>query len=148
MILRVTPSGGTWAGRGVTGSTFSASAAGTGVHTLTYTFTNTNGCTVSTYVNVMVNDCIERHNVFATAIRIYPNPSSGRFNIRFLSDIYTEFKVKVVDAAGREYRSYSFTGLRYGSVIPMNLSELAGGTYFLQVYNNAERASFPIVIVR
>lgn len=115
---------------------------------MSYTASNANGCVATKFVNVTVNDCIERHNVFATAIRIYPNPNSGRFNIRFNSDIYTEFNVRVIDAAGRVYRNQRITGLRYGQVIPMYMPELASGMYFLQVYNEAERAEFPLVIVR
>ena len=145
---KVTPAGGTWSGPGVTGGSFSATAAGVGVKTLSYTFTNGNGCVATANINIAVNDCIERHNVFATAIRLYPNPSSGRFNIRFLSDVYTEFSVRVATSSGQELKSYHFTGLRYGSVIPMDLSSLASGTYFLEVYNDAERAVFPFVIVR
>ncbi|MEO6541388.1 MAG: T9SS type A sorting domain-containing protein, partial [Ferruginibacter sp.] len=148
ITLKATPVGGTWSGPGVSGTTFSPSAAGLGVHVLIYTFTNSNGCTALEYFNITVNDCKERHNVFATAIRIYPNPSSGQFNIRFLSDIYKEFSVRVIDAKGREYNTYHFTNLVYGSVIPMDLRNLASGTYWLQVYNASERAHFPFVIVR
>jgi len=38
------PSGGVYSGSGVTGSNFNASTAGVGVHTITYTFTDINGC--------------------------------------------------------------------------------------------------------
>ena len=82
------------------------------------------------------------------AIRLYPNPSSGQFNIRFLSDIYTEFNVRVADGSGGEYNVYHFSNLRYGSVIPIDLRRLAGGTYFQELYNASERAVFPFVIVR
>ncbi|MFZ1783605.1 MAG: PKD-like domain-containing protein [Ferruginibacter sp.] len=148
VILKVSPAGGTWSGTGVTGNTFSATSAGLGVHVLRYSFTNGNGCTQTSYFNITVNDCKERHNIFATAIRIYPNPNSGYFNIRFNSDIYSEFNVRVIDAIGRVYRSQHITGLRYGSVIPMAMPELAAGTYFLEIYNETERAQFPMVIVR
>lgn len=39
-----TPSGGTYSGNGVTGTTFSPSAAGVGSHTITYSYTDSNGC--------------------------------------------------------------------------------------------------------
>jgi hypothetical protein len=148
LATKVSPAGGIWSGTGVSGSTFSATSAGVGTYNLSYTVNGPGGCTATSYVTVTVDDCKERHNVFATAIRIYPNPSSGRFNIRFLSDIYSEFNVRVIDGQGRVFRSQKMTGLIYGSVIPMNLTDLAGGTYFLQIYNNVERAEFPIVIVR
>jgi len=39
------PTGGTYTGTGVTGGVFNASTAGLGVHTITYTFVDVNGCT-------------------------------------------------------------------------------------------------------
>ena len=38
--LSATPAGGSWSGKGVTGSTFNASLAGLGEHTITYTLNN------------------------------------------------------------------------------------------------------------
>ena len=146
VTLTVSPIGGTWAGNGITGSTFSATAAGLGVHTLSYTVTNSNGCTATSYVNVTVNDCIDRHNVFATAIRLWPNPNNGQFKIQFNSDKYKGFKVKIINERGQDLGNYEFTGLVYGSIIPMDLRKLPSGMYFLNVYNTQESASFPFVI--
>jgi len=50
-----TPGNGTWSGTGVTPSgIFNPAAAGLGAHLLTYTFTNSNGCTNSDVANVTV----------------------------------------------------------------------------------------------
>jgi hypothetical protein len=46
------PAGGTWSGNGVTGSQFNPAA---GNSTITYTFTNANGCTSTATYNVVVN---------------------------------------------------------------------------------------------
>lgn len=51
------PVGGTWSGNGVTGSTFSPSSAGVGLHTLVYSYTDVNGCFNSDNVLVQVNSC-------------------------------------------------------------------------------------------
>lgn len=51
------PLGGTWSGNGVTGSTFSPSSAGVGLHTLVYSYTDANGCFNSDNVLVQVNSC-------------------------------------------------------------------------------------------
>jgi hypothetical protein len=144
--LRATPAGGTWSGRGVLGSTFNAASAGAGTHTLTYTLTN-GTCVGSQSVNVTVKDCVDRHNVFATAIHIYPNPNGGQFSIRYLSDVYNHFNVRIIDADGHVVRNYAFTGLVYGSVIPFDLRMLPSATYLLEVYNEFERAAFRVVIM-
>jgi hypothetical protein len=148
VTLVATPAGGTWSGPGVVGNTFSGSAAGVGVKTLAYTVTNGTGCSATRYVNVTVNDCIERHQVFKTAIRIYPNPSRGLFNIGFLTDIYTTFTMDVIDNVGRVLYNKSFSGMRYGSIVPIDLSNLPAETYILRIYNDQDKAAFKLVIIR
>ena len=49
-----TPSGGTYTGTGVSGNNFDASVAGTGSKTLTYTYTDVNGCTASATQTILV----------------------------------------------------------------------------------------------
>ena len=49
------PSGGTYSGTGVSGGMFSPSTAGSGTHTLTYVYTDANGCTGSATQTQVVN---------------------------------------------------------------------------------------------
>jgi trimeric autotransporter adhesin len=49
------PAGGIYSGTGVTGTNFNASVAGVGTHTLTYTYTDPNGCVSSATNNIIVN---------------------------------------------------------------------------------------------
>ncbi len=53
--LTGTPVGGTFSGTGVSGTNFDASVAGVGVHTITYTYTNSNGCINSATTTITVN---------------------------------------------------------------------------------------------
>ena len=50
------PAGGAYSGPGVTGTNFNASVAGAGNHTLTYTYTDGNGCINSATNTIAVND--------------------------------------------------------------------------------------------
>ncbi|GAB2768783.1 hypothetical protein GCM10027275_09270 [Rhabdobacter roseus] len=45
LTLSALPAGGTFAGNGITGSTFSAHQAGVGTHPISYRYTGSNGCT-------------------------------------------------------------------------------------------------------
>lgn len=49
------PTGGVYSGNGVDSNLFSASIADTGVHTITYTYTNSNGCVNSANTSIRVN---------------------------------------------------------------------------------------------
>ena len=54
VALTATPSGGTFSGNGVTGSNFNPSLAGTGTHTITYDYSDGNGCENSDAVSIEV----------------------------------------------------------------------------------------------
>ncbi len=54
--LTGSPAGGAFTGTGIIGAQFSPVAAGVGLHTITYTYTDGNGCTNSYSQDVTVND--------------------------------------------------------------------------------------------
>lgn len=55
VTLTGTPAGGTFSGPGVTGTTFNPTVAGVGIKTITYTYTNANGCTNTATRSIAVN---------------------------------------------------------------------------------------------
>ncbi|HET9057873.1 MAG TPA: hypothetical protein VFN30_13590 [Chitinophagaceae bacterium] len=55
VTLTATPSGGTWSGSNVSGNVFNASGVAPGSYTVTYSYTNGNGCTNSDSAIVTVN---------------------------------------------------------------------------------------------
>lgn len=147
-----TPAGGAWTGIGVSGFNFvpGATAVG-GPFILTYTYTNSLGCTVSDTTSVKVLDCPERIRELSRdgAVTIYPNPNNGRFNIRLNSTLYNYLGMKVYNQLGelmngklvkdlitKRYTMITptYTGLYYGRVIPIDLSNLPGGTYLVELY--------------
>ena len=67
------PTGGTYSGTGVTGTNFDASVAGIGPHTITYTFTDGNGC-----VGIATDEIIVNNNPFVgfnIGCLLYTSPS-------------------------------------------------------------------------
>ncbi len=134
--LSASVSGGVWTGTGVTGSTFTPSVAGLGVQTISYAVT-TNGCTTTKTSIVQVNECNERHlllNAF-TAVYVYPNPNNGRFNIRLNTDLYSRLGVKIYASDGKLVSTQEFSGLGYGSIVPVNMDKMPSGVYHLMLYN-------------
>ncbi|MFM7238556.1 MAG: beta strand repeat-containing protein, partial [Cyanobium sp.] len=55
VTLGATPSGGTYSGTGVSGNDFSPAIAGVGSHTITYSFTDANGCSNTINRTITVN---------------------------------------------------------------------------------------------
>lgn len=95
-----TGSGGSYSGAGVTAGDFDPSVAGVGTHTITYTFTNMNGCTASATEDITVNDCASIDDIDAvTNVELYPNPVSSIILVK--SGDLMIFKLKIYDAAGR-----------------------------------------------
>ncbi len=128
---------GAWSGAGVTGSTFSPTAAGLGTKAVTYTVT-TAGCTTAKTSVVQVNECAERHlrlNQFP-AVLIYPVPNDGHFSIRLNTDLYTKLGIKVYNSQGQLVHSEAVSGVGYGSVVPVDISRLPNGGYHLYLTNS------------
>ena len=59
VTLSGTPSGGTWSGLGVTGSTFNVQTAGLGTHQVIYNYTDANGCSNSDTTQIEVKVCLD-----------------------------------------------------------------------------------------
>jgi hypothetical protein len=133
ITLTATPAGGTWSGRGVIGNQFYPSLAGVGTWTVNYMLANGGGCTANSSAQITVKDCQDRHNYLVDAIRIYPNPNTGQFSIRLLSDLYSELDLQVITITGQVAGTYHFKGLNYNSIIPMDLRNLPGGNYVLHI---------------
>lgn len=146
--LVASPTGGSWTGIGVSGFNFVPTATAVGTYPLTYTFTSAAGCTNTASVVAKVESCPERIRLLSNdGVILFPNPNNGRFNIRINSTLYNYLGMKVYDMAGRLMNgkvvkngtdqalvSPTYTGLVYGRVIPIDLSNLAAGTYLVKFY--------------
>lgn len=142
--LTGSPVGGSWSGIGVSGSNFVPSATAVGTYNLTYTFTNSLGCTNTAVVAATVLDCPERLRLLRDdAVILYPNPNNGQFNIRINSTLYNYLGMKVYNTQGQLLNGVAvndilnspvYTGLVYGRVIPINLTKLPAGIYLVKFY--------------
>ncbi len=149
--LSGSPVGGAWSGIGVSGFYFVPPVTGIGTFVLTYTYTNSVGCTVFDTTTVKVQDCPERLRQLTDpgALTIFPNPNNGKFKVRMNSTLYNYLGMKVYNmisqnmvgnavtnpATNRETLvTPTYTGLVYGREIPIDLSHLANGVYLVEFY--------------
>jgi hypothetical protein len=142
-IIKATgnPTGGTFSGTGVSPSgAFDPAAAGVGVHTITYVFTDGNGCSGTATDQVTVSTCVSTTNLVSQTsnIFVYPNPTNGLVTL----SISTPLNAGFVEGCGQcSLIIYSVLGdviLQSAINNPtttLDLSEATPGIYFLQIKN-------------
>ncbi len=83
LTLAATPAGGTFNGNGVSGTSFNPLTAGNGVQIITYSYTDSNGCSATVNDTITVDPCfsVNSPNGTTSSITLYPNPNNGQFNM-------------------------------------------------------------------
>jgi len=133
--LAASPVGGSWSGIGVSGTNFVPPATAIGTYTLTYSYTSAFGCTTTATKKIAVKDCPERIILLRdNALLLYPNPNNGQFNIKINSVLYNNLIMKVYTNNGILVRTQQFGGLAWGRIVPIDLTNLAGGVYMVKFY--------------
>lgn len=152
--LTATPSGGSWSGPGVSGDKLIPAAIATvGTFPVRYTYTNNFGCTTSDTAYAKIEDCPERVRLLRDdAVIVFPNPNNGQFNVRINSTLYNKLTMRVYTSSGLAVSTRELTGLAYGRVIPIDLTNLPAGSYMVQfLYFGGPRTSekaFNVIIGR
>jgi hypothetical protein len=137
-----TPAGGTYSGTGVTGGSFDPADAGLGTHTITYDYTDANGCSASATDNIVVDACLGVEETAATMLSAYPNPGSGLFTIA-LGDDQQLSAIQVVDVQGKLVENT--TASQQGNLLTIDLSTAENGLYLVQGSLNGERVSVRLI---
>ena len=112
----------------------------TGNYSVTYAYIT--GCIsadTSSVLNVIIN------NIYATngnsTISIYPNPSTGLFQISGVKDESSSFDISVCNLLGATI--YNFSNINKNQAI--NIADAAPGIYLVQVKSNNAIATFKVL---
>jgi hypothetical protein len=131
------PSGGVYSGPGVSNGEFNPSAAGGGLHPITYSYTNAAGCSSSATVTYEVAVCTGVEAAAQPALEVRPNPmeSSTWVSLKNYTGTDAQFNLLLMDATGREVfrKTVSAEVIREG--YHLHIPELASGTYVLMLNN-------------
>ena len=127
LLLNATPAGGIFSGTAVTGSQFSPSTAGSGVFTLTYTYTDSNGCNNNGTARVNVVTCLGIEDLVAAGISIYPNPSAGNFVFRIEGSVMPT-DIKVYDEVGKLVANVE-RPMGDSNLVKVDMKQLPAGIY-------------------
>lgn len=129
IALNGTPSGGTYAGTGVSSGSFTPSSAGS--FTVTYTYTNTSGCSASDAKVITVDACTGIAEMEVPALTLFPNPVQDMLHVNTGN---TGLKtVEVYDMVGKKLLSFSSSE----TLVSIDSRELGRGVYTLRVQSGA-----------
>lgn len=124
--LNGSPDGGVFSGPGISGSTFSPSIAGLGIHEIVYTYAEFEQCPYSANIWMTVDICTSIAQNVSDFTSIHPNPTDGLLVIEGLSTI--DVRLLMLDALGREVAFEK--GQRADSI---DISALPSGMYVLRL---------------
>ena len=108
-------------------------AAGYGLHTIVYTYTDANGCnnTASEFIFIDICTGIE-DQAAAGMITATPNPSTGNITIVWPAKAGMNI-LMIMDVTGRILQQHSVTG---ETSLNIDLYEYANGMYFVRLIGN------------
>ncbi|MFN0031720.1 MAG: ELWxxDGT repeat protein [Flavobacteriales bacterium] len=121
------PIGGTFSGNSVNGNQLNTNTANT--YTITYNYTNNDGCSGTAADNIVVDDCIgieEENN--SAAFFIFPNPTSTYLNLSCHSKLINTY-VEIYAADMRLVKRI----LLKSQMNTIDTIDMSSGIYFLRV---------------
>jgi Secretion system C-terminal sorting domain len=133
------PAGGTYSGPGVSGTTFSPAVSGVGSQTITYVYTDVNGCSNNASDIVMVSACVGIEENAGLISTIYPNPFNEQVLIQTAS---TEtVRIEVYSTIGQMVLNQQFNG----GLIAIETANWPAGIYLVTVYTNEGKQTAKVV---
>lgn len=139
-----TPASGTYSGNGVSGGDFDPAIAGNGTHWVVYSYTDTSGCLNSDSTGIFVDGCAGLNEVVVfSGLKIYPNPSTGIYNLQFNNLAKDKMEIEITDVNGRNTFSKTIDSQFINETI--DLRNEANGVYFLKVSSETQSNTYKIV---
>lgn len=132
------PAGGVYSGPGVSGGMFDPAIADTGIHTITYTYTDpVSGCSGYAMENIYVDPCVGLNALDSDAkLSIFPNPASEMVQISFTIN-GSEARLMLMDLTGKQIWERNI--LNSGSQMSetLDISKLPQGIYYVRLQDGA-----------
>lgn len=124
------PDGGNFSGSGVSNNEFDPEDAGTGSHTITYSYEDQNGCENSDALTITVDNCasVEDYSKSAELI-LKPNPATEFVDLVVKGDFLLN-EIEVISSFGQAIPANI---IQNGNSYRIDVSNFAKGTYLLKV---------------
>jgi hypothetical protein len=132
------PAGGTYTGTSVSNNAFNT-AIGIGSYPISYSFTNSNGCSSNALQNISVISCAGSNviELKENGIVLYPNPTLDAFTVETSEDLNGKSFI-ILDVSGRVLSMGTFTG----SQMTIQVSSLSTGTYYFRLPETNQTLKF------
>lgn len=142
------PDSGTWTGTAVTAKgIFHPNTAGVGIHKLTYTFIDENGCVAVSTKDVIVSTCTGIKEIETPKkISIFPNPTSEALHIVLPLSGKTNLAIRLINAKGQTVYSQVFGEVAGEIRQTINVKDKPQGVYLLQFTMDKEVIAKQVLI--
>ncbi len=128
-----TPVGGTYSGPGVSGGFFDPAVAGPGIHTITYTYSDANGCENTATETIEVISTIGIDDLANDiSFNIYPNPNNGTLFVDVKSKENKYLNISFYNQLGVMVKSENVS-VSNASKSEFDIKEFAQGVYFITI---------------
>jgi hypothetical protein len=142
-LTQGSPAGGTYSGPGVSAGVFTPTTAGNGTHTITYSFTDVNGCTNTTTGTIVVNPCTGIAEVSGfPGVRYMPNPATTTLQVRWDASKVAVNTIEIRDVRGSLVATQQVSG---NGAADINVESLPMGNYNLVLISETGKANYPFV---
>lgn len=127
VMLTATPNGGTFSGNGVSGNIFDPASANMGWNTITYAYTDINGCSNTISDSIYVRTCLGMNAPgMEIPVTVFPNPVSE--NVTVNTAIVAD-QVLLYDVSGK----LLYTAKPVSPVHTIDMKGYRAGIYLLEV---------------
>lgn len=149
-LTQGSPAGGEYAGPGVVNGWFDPELAGIGTHTITYTYTDSNGCENWAQVEIVVDACTGlSDNDTENDLNIYPNPLTTNSTIAFSLSQAENLNVTLLNSAGTFVKKLVDGWFPSGNhVVQMKLNEIRPGVYFIKFDDGTKVKIKKVTVIR
>jgi hypothetical protein len=129
------------------GNTFNTGESDLGFYE--YYVTQTKGCEsepVKVSLGISIGTVIKNGNDIGI-IQIFPNPNSGPINIRFMNKESCNVQISVLNLEGKVLVRKKLKQIYGNEIIPLDLSSLSNGTYFVHIVADGVSLYKKIIII-
>jgi len=113
---------------------FDPAAAGIGMHTITYTYTDVNFCSNSAVDSIGVTEFTGIINPTENeTIQVYPNPNNGSFKVRLNIDGNDIISLRIYSALNSVVFEENNISVNQSFTKDLSIENLTRGIYYLQI---------------